>query len=570
MGIGNMKKINGFLLSLLGVSTFFAGGCNLIDVVPENALTYQNAFDKPEEMEAAVSTLQAYVANVLGGTTALEEVGMLYNGANKKEPGGASPKGVSALINHDWLPETGNNIHHWGAHYNMIGYANLIESNVKESYPKEQYNFLLGQAEFAKAYAYFDLGRSYGWVPIVPDNDYEAPALPTSSPDDVMKQAVKYALKAFSHCPRYADLYHTDGTKITNKQYASKEICATLLAYIYAWYASITEVEISEVDRKKYLEQSEKYASMVIDGELQGYATLEPTIQALRENTLNNRHGQESIFEIELDPKYIVSMPTAPLYPANLTFGYPYHPDIVDDSRAPRYTLSCKRVIDLYGGVGNQDERMKLFFPETDTTYDPKKDAEAMEVDKKMSMKKVPFGPPQFNLFHTIYEGGFPDVAPNRAKVHKFHKTFSFSDSPDRPKRVVNFDTNKIVWRLADLILLRAETRNFLGNTAGAIQDINTIRKRANAALYPAASDAGKDLQLVVFNERERELIYEGHRFWDIRRNKDYYKKFLPFAYRELTQQDLIEGALYLPTLSDAADYNVLLTPNRYWFSRQN
>lgn len=47
---------------------------------------------------------------------------------------------------------------------------------MKDSYPKAQYNFLLGQAEFVKAYAYYDLARSYGWVPIVPDNDYEAPS----------------------------------------------------------------------------------------------------------------------------------------------------------------------------------------------------------------------------------------------------------------------------------------------------------------------------------------------------------------------------------------------------------
>ena len=82
--------------------------------------------------------------------------------------------------------------------------------------------------------------------------------------------------------------------------------------------------------------------------------------------------------------------------------------------------------------------------------------------------------------------------------------------------------------------------------------------------------DAGKDLQLVIFEERERELMYEGHRWWDIRRNKDYYKTYLPAAYRKLTQQDLNDGALFFPTLNEAGDYNVLLTPNKYWFSKQN
>lgn len=563
-----MKKIKNIFRNILAGSILALSGCNIIDIVPENALTYENAFDTPEEMEAAVSTLEGYINVVVGSTAPLEEIGMLYNGANKKEGGGQ--KGVAELVNHDWLPSMGMGLHNWEGHYQMIGYANLIESNMKDSYPQDKYNFLIGQAEFAKAYAYFDLGRSYGWAPIVPDNDFEAPAIPTSSPDDVLKKAEEYGEKAFAHCPKFADLYHTDGTKITDKQYASKEICAALLAYTYAWHASITEVNISESDRRSYLEKSEKYASMLIDGELKGYARLEPSIEALMSNTLNGRHGQESIFEIELDPKFIISMPRNALYTANYTFGYPYHHDILDESRAPRYTISCKRVIDLYGGLGTTDDRMKFFFPKTETRYDASKDEEATALDKKMVTKRVPWGPPAFGLYMTIYEGGFPDVAPNRAYVRKFNKQFIYSDSPDRPKSFVNFDTNKIVWRLADLILLRAETRNFLGKVDGAIQDLNTIRRRAQAVAYPAPADSGKDLQLVIFQERERELIYENHRFWDIRRNKDYYKKFLPAAYRMLTQQDLNNGALYYPTPELASQYNVYLTPNKYWFSRQN
>ena len=327
---------------------------------------------------------------------------------------------------------------------------------------------------------------------------------------------------------------------------------------------------ISDADRRAYLEKSEKYASMLIDGELKGYATLEPSINALMEGTPNTRHGKESIFEIELDPTYIVSMPQNALYPANYTYGYPFHHDIKDPERVPKYTISCKRVLDLYGGTDTKDERMEAFFPQTIKRYDPKSDAEALAKDEKMTVVKIPFGPGGAWGFLTQYQGGFPDEAPNRALPHKFHKEFLFSSNPEQPKSFVNFDTNKIVWRLADLILLRAETRNFLGKTQEAISDLNTIRARAKAEAYPAKVDAGKDLQKCIFEERTRELVYEGHRWWDIRRNKDYYKEYLPAAYRELTQQDLNDGALFAPTLDDAGDYNVLIVPNRYWFSKQN
>lgn len=49
-------------------------------------------------------------------------------------------------------------------------------------------------------------------------------------------------------------LYHTDGTKITNKQYASKETMHILCLHICM--ASITEVNISEADRRTYLERA--------------------------------------------------------------------------------------------------------------------------------------------------------------------------------------------------------------------------------------------------------------------------------------------------------------------------
>ena len=563
-----MKKI--ILASFAGALALFAPGCNLIDIVPENALTYENAFETPEEMEAAVSTLTSYMNGLLASTTALEEIGSFYNGVNKNEGGGFGSFAVASLINHDWNPKMGMNIHTWGGHYGAIGFANIIESNIRDEYPEEQKNFLLSQAEFAKAFAYFDLARRYGFAPIVPDNDYEAPAVPMSGPDEILKKAEDYGERALGHAARFSNLKHTDGTKITDKQYASKEICATLLAYIYAWHASVTEVPISEADRRSYLEKSEMYASMLIDGEFKGYATLEPDIKSLLEGTLNNRHGRESLLEAELDPTYTVTMPSEALYPANYFYGYPFHHDIQDATRAPKYTISIKKVLDLYGGVGTTDQRMELFFDKTAENYDPAMDAEAMKEDEKMRVTRVPWGPPAWGMFMDVFEGGFPDVAPNRAYPHKFYKEFLHSDDPQLPKSFVNFDANKVVWRLADLILLRAETRNFLGKKDAAIQDLNVIRARAKAEPYPGKVDAGKDLQLVIFEERERELMQEGHRWWDIRRNKDYYKTYLPAAYRELTQQELNDGALFFPTWDSAGDYNVLLTPNKYWFSKKN
>lgn len=126
-----------------------------------------------------------------------------------------------------------------------------------------------------------------------------------------------------------------------------------------------------------------------------------------------------------------------------------------------------------------------------------------------------------------------------------------------------------MIWRLADVILLRAEVRNFLGKEQLAVQDLNRIRKRAKAELYPGQEDT-EGLQMAIFKEREKELIYENYRWYDIRRNKDYYKTQLPANFRILTDMDVKEGALYYPVIEDAGDYNSLMTPNKYWYKKQN
>lgn len=126
-------------------------------------------------------------------------------------------------------------------------------------------------------------------------------------------------------------------------------------------------------------------------------------------------------------------------------------------------------------------------------------------------------------------------------------------------------------WRLADIYLLRAECRVHLGGDKieGAIEDLNTIRKRAGAALYQSSEDNG-DLQMTVFREREKELLVEGYRYYDIIRNGlDYVHSFLEGGYQTVTQQDCIDGAFFLMNKSIDFKENPLMRQNLYWLKRQ-
>lgn len=70
--------------------------------------------------------------------------------------------------------------------------------------------------------------------------------------------------------------------------------------------------------------------------------------------------------------------------------------------------------------------------------------------------------------------------------------------------------------RLADIILLKAEALNALGNTAEAIHTVNLIRKRAK--LPNIATTSSDQLKSILLNERRLELAFEGQRWDDLNR----------------------------------------------------
>ncbi|WP_293714246.1 RagB/SusD family nutrient uptake outer membrane protein, partial [uncultured Parabacteroides sp.] len=77
----------------------------------------------------------------------------------------------------------------------------------------------------------------------------------------------------------------------------------------------------------------------------------------------------------------------------------------------------------------------------------------------------------------------------------------------------------------------------------------------------------GGDLRYAIFKEREKELLLEGQRYYDIIRN-DYVRTELRGNFRTVTNQDLKDGALFLMIGSGAFNRNPLLRQNAYWHRR--
>ena len=81
----------------------------------------------------------------------------------------------------------------------------------------------------------------------------------------------------------------------------------------------------------------------------------------------------------------------------------------------------------------------------------------------------------------------------------------------NKPDGVTDFK----VFRTGEMYLIRAEAYALQGNEALALTDLNTLRMARGADI---GSESGAVLMNAIFDERRKELVVEGQRFFDLKR----------------------------------------------------
>ncbi|MBB5395788.1 RagB/SusD family nutrient uptake outer membrane protein [Mucilaginibacter sp. AK015] len=82
--------------------------------------------------------------------------------------------------------------------------------------------------------------------------------------------------------------------------------------------------------------------------------------------------------------------------------------------------------------------------------------------------------------------------------------------------------SSPIMFRIAEMYLIRAEAEAKTGKTADALDDVDMIRKNRGleGSLYNKVVPGGKTALDVVLDEKRIEMAFEGHRTYDVFRNK--------------------------------------------------
>ena len=123
-----------------------------------------------------------------------------------------------------------------------------------------------------------------------------------------------------------------------------------------------------------------------------------------------------------------------------------------------------------------------------------------------------------------------------------------------------NPDDNQMVFRYVDPIMLRAEALAELGRDNEARDVINIVRLRAEASLITSSGD---DLKDEIWWERVRELIGEGHYFYDLVRTKKAINE--DYTANPISLAAFNAGAWTWPIDRVALVNNPYMTLNTYW-----
>lgn len=274
-----MKK---YIIAIAAASSIYLTGCeDFLTVIPETELTSTTFFKTQTDFEQAVNAAYAPLRAITTERSwLLSEMHSdnTHYGRNHNF-GAVDPQedlaDFSVLVSNGTNPNT-HLLNQWRQDYLIIARTNqilaLIDGVDFDAAAKAN---VRGQALFLRAYAYFELARYWGSVPLhltpVPGRD-EA-ALPLSTEDEIYAQIIKDLVEAVPLLPKRS---------AQQLGRATEGAARTLLANVY-------------INRKQWSEAEQILAPVISSGE---YSLMGSYELAFSDNA-GNKNNAESVFEVQ-------------------------------------------------------------------------------------------------------------------------------------------------------------------------------------------------------------------------------------------------------------------------------
>ncbi|QDH79127.1 RagB/SusD family nutrient uptake outer membrane protein [Echinicola soli] len=406
----------------------------------------------------------------------------------------------------------------WKLFYRAANWAFTIEKYVNEmpeelfATPQEK-NRVLGEAAFVRALSYFYMTRIWGDVPIVHESIETSDQLITEDGFIVEigrsdeKEVLEYIMEATEKAIGLLE-YSSPGNQRW-AIFANKASAEALKAHVALWYAS------RDGDNPELIQQSIDAATSVINN---SNANLIDYVAEGNEGFEDMVRGQSKtgLFEInistDVSESYRVSSGNST--PTGLTLNQP----ILSGSNGT-------------APWGNPDFYGYEFMLQSERDSDIRKD-----------------------LFFFDFEDVGGATFPMKYALS--------SDDPDSESVYALFsEANILIFRLADIYLLRAEAYAKQGDFASAISDMDLVRSKAGVPGYEGPQDR-PELIKAIFDERAIELVAEGHSAFD-RIRMDYFE-----GVSWMNSKRKLQKGYFWPISSSIIVKNPSIVQTEYWQGR--
>lgn len=410
-----------------------------------------------------------------------------------------------------------NNSHLWWIAYKTIYTANTLIENYKEGQSAE-IDQLIGEAYFLRAMLHFNLvnlfakpyvlGRDNMGVPLRLSTNTEVTT--RASVGEVYDQVIADLEKSIKLMtkPRHGG----------HPGYATKNAALGLLSRVYL-----------------YMEENQKVLDVIAEmGEPTAY--LDSDLENYFANALSSKETLFASAHTALETRSTASIGSmyngdgggwGEIYAsAPLLYLYERYPE---DRRLSFIILQTPETDTRQALCG----KPAIFFPlksdinnfRSNKYVELKSDGSGKycEIDGVRYDVKTKLVNGEYTEYYVTYQGEdcsarLYDIFPIQRESHPKYFVTKFSYQDGDPML-----SSPVFIRWAEIVLNRAEANAKLGKTAEALADVDAIRKRAGipaAGMFTGNMHGYTDVLDIVLDERRMELAFEGHRMFDVYRNK--------------------------------------------------
>ena len=471
-----MKKNITVILSGFCLLLFVSACSKKLDLAPVSSISDANFWETPEQVDVFVTGVHARFRT---HTAAFQTLGEMRADIFGTDPGsssaftGEATQGTERLWTNN-LDLDNPGVSNYGGFYSNINQINLLISKLNEStvVSEASKNYYLGIAYGMRAFYYFQLYRSWGSVIIQTEPttaiDISTLAKPASGEAEIMgliKSDIDNSVNSFG----------ADYTFKNTKAFWSKAATLMLKAEVYLW----TNYRGSTADAA-----IAKAALTDIQTNIPGLMLL-PSYASVF--AASNKGNAEIIFAIrnKLDEAQLPLAGTFFPQPSLIANFY-------DSAANRKFNVTTDN---WTGGLLRAPVKVETFW----------------RFDDKDSRKWATIQPA-----YSFVNGTFQIAG-------AFVKKFEGEQVAGSRQYTNDFP----IYRYADLLLLLAEAKVALGEDPST--EINAVRQRAYGAAFDASVHAYPNMPLdadakeALLQERFYEFIFEGKRWYDLRRMGDTY-----------------------------------------------